>query len=977
MSIPPRFIILGAGANKAWKDNTSLAYLPDKTKFIDWQLKTAEALGCFRIDYVAGFQVEALAKTLPSNVHITVNPIWETTGPLYSLQLLDFSENQDLYICYSDILIAHSVIDALKNLLPDTIGVLVDTSYPGRYDGATHSAELVSHKTLNDGKPAEFLGFLKIPASKVSLLKTPSQREYLAKLLTVFETANIQLCYIDIQNSWCDLNIPTAIAKFILKNKAHTLQNLSHLIKKSDFLDQISFSLKEWQENPGTIVDKICTNFHGQLLAIRSSALTEDGFLASNAGAYVSHLKIPSNRAEEIIKSIHKTFASYEDKRLDNLILVQPFLENVVVHGVVFTRTHNDGPYYVINYQRGADTEAITAGTSISHETYIISRFTTDFSEVPNFIAELIEAIREIEDIVCTTYLDIEFAICQDQRLYILQVRPQVQKMTLALNLDKQVHTTILAIEKQVQKYSVNKPNIWAVMPDWNPAEIIGRKPHMLALSLYEFLVTNETWAIQRAQFGYKNLGKYPLMRNLGGLPYIDVRASFTSFVPEKMPPILTDKIVGYALEYLRRNPHFHDKVEFEVMPTCYRFDFKAQYHHIFSELSAEEYITIENLYKDLTKKAIESKESLIVSSLPTSLGASSSLENIFFQLNACKDQVLFFAHQARRAFIATNLLNSLVAIGVLSKERLDGFYRSINTVSKTFSKDAYACKLKEMSRTQFVEKYGHLRPGTYDITADRYSSRPEVFIDPIINNAEEPDYYSFSWNPEEIANITIALSTLSHNITFEHFECFLRNAIESREYSKFVFTKNLSDTLENLADFGATMGIIRSDLSHLHIGFLEMIRTGMYDYNLSDIIITHIEKNKENHKITERIELPVIFSEQDKIGSFLHPNTMANFISQQTASAESVFLEKDFSISLKGKIVLIKNADPGYDSIFSEGIKGFITMFGGVNSHMAVRAAEFGMPAAIGVGEKKFQELLRARIINLDCAAKKVDVVQ
>ena len=55
----------------------------------------------------------------------------------------------------------------------------------------------------------------------------------------------------------------------------------------------------------------------------------------------------------------------------------------------------------------------------------------------------------------------------------------------------------------------------------------------------------------------------------------------------------------------------------------------------------------------------------------------------------------------------------------------------------------------------------------------------------------------------------------------------------------------------------------------------------------------------------------------------------------------------------LEGKIVLIENADPGYDWIFSQNIIGLITKYGGANSHMAIRCAEFGVPAAIGCRAK------------------------
>ena len=60
-------------------------------------------------------------------------------------------------------------------------------------------------------------------------------------------------------------------------------------------------------------------------------------------------------------------------------------------------------------------------------------------------------------------------------------------------------------------------------MPDWN-AEIIGRRPKRLALDLYKFLVTDQTWAIQRAEYGYKTQPE-KLMYNFESA-YVDVRAA-------------------------------------------------------------------------------------------------------------------------------------------------------------------------------------------------------------------------------------------------------------------------------------------------------------------------------------------------------------------------------------------------------------------------------------------------------------------
>ena len=102
-------------------------------------------------------------------------------------------------------------------------------------------------------------------------------------------------------------------------------------------------------------------------------------------------------------------------------------------------------------------------------------------------------------------------------------------------------------------------------MPDWNPAEIIGIRPK-LALSLYRELVTDSIWAYQRHNYGYRNLRSHPLMVNFFGLPYIDVRVSFNSFIPADLEDKLATKLIDYYISRLEENPSLHDKVEFEIL---------------------------------------------------------------------------------------------------------------------------------------------------------------------------------------------------------------------------------------------------------------------------------------------------------------------------------------------------------------------------------------------------------------------------
>ena len=125
--------------------------------------------------------------------------------------------------------------------------------------------------------------------------------------------------------------------------------------------------------------------------------------------------------------------------------------------------------------------------------------------------------------------------------------------------------------------------------------------------------------------------------------------------------------------------------------------------------------------------------------------------------------------------------------------------------------------------------------------------------------------------------------------------------------------------------------------------------------------------------EIRSKIEMPIIFSDEKDVEAFSHPASAPNFISSQRVVAEKVYLNRNFDDLLGQKIVMIENADPGFDWIFSENISGLVTMYGGINSHMAIRAAEYNIPTVVGVGEKTFNELLKSRVLLLDCKNKKI----
>lgn len=89
-------------------------------------------------------------------------------------------------------------------------------------------------------------------------------------------------------------------------------------------------------------------------------------------------------------------------------------------------------------------------------------------------INSVINAVKELEEIFSNNYIDVEFAITADNKVYVLQVRPiSIKDRKIPkLNLD----TALLKINQKIDKLQAENPNvfgeraIFGVMPDWNPA---------------------------------------------------------------------------------------------------------------------------------------------------------------------------------------------------------------------------------------------------------------------------------------------------------------------------------------------------------------------------------------------------------------------------------------------------------------------------------------------------------------------------
>ena len=125
-----------------------------------------------------------------------------------------------------------------------------------------------------------------------------------------------------------------------------------------------------------------------------------------------------------------------------------------------------------------------------------------------------------------------------------------------------------------------------------------------------------------------------------------------------------------------------------------------------------------------------------------------------------------------------------------------------------------------------------------------------------------------------------------------------------------------------------------------------------------------HLLKKNLNKKILSRkkefqtnikTKLPEVILDSSASDIIPYMFNVPNFITNYRVRKSIKYINaSNIKQDLKNKIVLIENADPGFDWLFSKKIKGLITQYGGANSHMAIRCAELNIPAAIGCGEKK-----------------------
>ncbi len=779
----------------------------------------------------------------------------------------------------------------------------------------------------------------------------------------------------------------------IISTKANTLINLQKKLKKSKIEDILVVTEAEFNKNKIFLSEKIKNKFKGKKVIVRSSCSMEDGFQNSNAGCFESILNVNSKSKKEIENAIKKVADSYEKvagmKKSDEQILIQTQTDNIKCSGVIFTRDIQENrPYYLINYDDNGSTDSVTSG--VSNKTIRILR-SCNSDCVEKGWKSLLSAVREIENILTDVILDIEFAIKNDGEIVIFQVRPlaanyKYKKEDKEDNFNKLIYMAKSKYLQILDAYS-NKPMMYSDMAFWNPAEIIGSNPKNLDYSLYKEIITSCPWNEGLVPMGYKEV-KHNLMQRFANKPYISLDYSFRSLTLASFNERITNKLIEFYKKKLKNNLNLHDKIEFEIVLSSLDFETDDKLNELKDNgFNQHEIKEIKTLLHGFTQDALNKYFTVLTQDLKslsllekTRQNVQNKIENETLTFNKLINyfKILIsslkingtpqFARQARYAFIAKSFCKTLVSKSYIPFHIMTNFMLGIDTVAGQFTKDFELFLNNKISPDEFNLKYGHLRAGTYDITSPVYSDIN--FIKEYSKNSNPQNFCKYDKSIDE--NL-FKMSLEKLNLKCDDFVKFLKTSIQQREYFKFEFTKSLSLAIELLAKIANLTGYTRNDFSFLYLNDIYASDYYENEWDLKDFWNSLILSRKEHWELNSQIELPdVIFNESNFYFIKLE-QARPNFITDKLIEGQIVDLENDKDSDISGKIVLIEKADPGYDWIFTKNIKGLITKYGGVASHMSIRCSEFNLPAAIGVGEKIFTEISNFKFLKMDCKLGKI----
>ncbi|WP_163529934.1 phosphoenolpyruvate synthase [Halobacillus ihumii] len=267
-----------------------------------------------------------------------------------------------------------------------------------------------------------------------------------------------------------------------------------------------------------------------------------------------------------------------------------------------------------------------------------------------------------------------------------------------------------------------------------------------------------------------------------------------------------------------------------------------------------------------------------------------------------------------------------------------------------------------------YLKKYGMRGSGEIDLTKARWSEKPTALIPMILSNIKNFESNAsnrkFEQGRQEALNKEQELVERLKQLPggkqkaekTRRVTSFIRNFIGYREYPKygminryFLYKQSLLKEAERLVQ--ANVIHEKEDIYYLTFEELrEVVSTCKLDYKI-------ISKRKDEYKVYEKLTPPRVFTSDGEIiaGEYKRENLPSEAIVGLPVSSgviegrARVILNME-DADLEGEDILVTPfTDPSWTPLFVS-VKGLVTEVGGLMTHGAVIAREYGLPAVVGV---------------------------
>lgn len=282
-----------------------------------------------------------------------------------------------------------------------------------------------------------------------------------------------------------------------------------------------------------------------------------------------------------------------------------------------------------------------------------------------------------------------------------------------------------------------------------------------------------------------------------------------------------------------------------------------------------------------------------------------------------------------------------------------------------------------------YLNKYGMRCAGEIDMTKTRWSEKPITIVPMILGNIknfeanagkrkfEQGRQEALEKEQELLDRLKQLPDGKQKAKETKRVISLIRNYIGYREYPKygminryFVYKQALLKEAEQLVQTGVIHE--KEDVYYLTFEeFRDVVRTNKLDYQI-------ISKRKDEYKLYDKLTPPRVITSDGEIitGKYERENFPAEAIVGLPVSSgviegrARVILRMEDADLEDGDILVTSFTDPGWTPLFVS-IKGLVTEVGGLMTHGAVIAREYGLPAVVGVenATKLIKEGQRIRV--------------